>query len=123
MHRIASMVAIYDHFDQPSPELEWFIQRMHDLQYKYYASDLLCSIRHSQEFNLDASVRRAIAVMRLTGIPVQEHFTPVYRSEPFGIRRDWRLSEMASGLVILVCESREREVQEVQQALLRYLGI
>lgn len=123
MHKITPMIATYYQYDHPSQELEWFIQRMQDLQYKYYASDLLCSIRHSPEFNMEASVRRAIAVMRLTGIPVQEHFTPVYRSEPFGIRRDWRLSEMASGLVILVCESREREIQEVQQALLRYLGI
>jgi hypothetical protein len=123
MHKITPKIATHYQYDHPSQELEWFIQRMHDLQYKYYASDLLCSIRHSPEFNMEASVRRAIAVMRLTGIPVQEHFTPVYRSEPFGIRRDWRLSEMASGLVILVCESREREIQKVQQALLRYLGI
>ena len=123
MHNIESMIATYYQYDHLSPELERFIHRMHDLQYKYYASDLLCSIRHTPDFSLDASVRRAIAVMRLTGIPVQEHFTAIYRSEPFGIRRDWRLSELACGLVILVCESQEKEVKEVQQALLRYLGM
>ncbi len=123
MQKIGSMIATCYQYEELSPELEQFMARMHDLQYKYYASDLLRSVRHVPDFNLDASVRRAIAIMRITGLPVQDHVSPIYRSEPFGIRRDWRLSELACGLVILVSESQENEVRRVQQALLRYLGV
>jgi len=123
MQKIGSMIATCYQYEEVSQEMERFMVQMHDLQYKYYASDLLRSVRHVPDFNLDASVRRAIAVMRITGLSVQDHISPIYRSEPFGIRRDWKLSELACGLVILVSESQEDEVREVQQALLRYLGV
>ena len=77
----------------------------------------------SDDFNFEASVRKAIAILRLTGIPVQEHFSCIYRSADCGMRRDWKMSELACSLVVISAEPINHEVEEMQLALIDYLGI
>ena len=54
----------YNHLD---PIIEMFVSGMNDLNYRYYASELLRRLLHHTDFNLDKSVRKAIAILKLTG--------------------------------------------------------
>jgi hypothetical protein len=106
-----------------SPVIEMFLSRMNELNYKYYASELLYRMLRSNEFDLDTSIRKAIAILRLTGIPVQNHFFCIYRSDSTAIKRDWKLSELACSLVIIIHESTNSEIEEFQEELMSYLGV
>lgn len=117
------MIPKYYEYDHLHPVIELFISRMNDLNYRYYASELLCSLLHSADFDLDISIRKAITILRLTGIPVHEHFSRVYRSGSSGIKYDWKLSELACSLIIMSYESPNAEIEEFQRALMDYLGV
>ena len=117
------MLAKYYEYNYTNPIIELFLDRMNDLNYRYYASELLNRLLQSDEFNFDESIRKAIAILRLTGIPVQQHFSCVYRSTLQGVRRDWKMSELGCSLVIISAEHENQEIEEAQQALMGYLGI
>ncbi|MFP4025939.1 MAG: hypothetical protein ACLFVR_15570 [Thiohalospira sp.] len=115
------MIIQYDPYYRSSPAIESFIERMNELRYRYYASDLLNRLMQMENF--DFHMRRAIAMLRLTGIPVQEHIACIYRSDATDIKRDWKLSELAGSLMIISFESSDQEIHELQEALIEYLGI
>lgn len=115
------MIVEYYTYHRLNPVIESFIERMNELKYRYYASDLLN--RLMQSGNFDFHIRRAIAILKLTGTPVQNHVTCIYRSDDGGIKRDWKLSELACNLVIISITSDDEEIQNLQQALLGYLEI
>lgn len=117
------MLAKYYEYNHTDPIIELFLSRMDELNYRYYASELLNRLMHSEDFDFSASIRKAIAILRLTGIPVQQHFSCIYRSARRGMQRDWKLSELACSLVIISAEPENQEIEEVQQALMSYLGI
>lgn len=117
------MLAKYYEYNYTDPMIELFLSRMNDLNYRYYASELLNRLLQSEDFNFDVSMRKAIAILRLTGIPVQQHFTCIYRSAPRGMQRDWKLSELACSLVVISAETENQEIEEIQQAMMDYLGI
>ena len=117
------MIAKYYEYNEINPMIGMFISRMNELNYRYYASELLYRMLHSDKFDLDSSIRKAIAILRLTGIPVQDHFSCVYRSDASGIKRDWKLSELACSLVLISYESTNSEIDEFQRTLLGYLGL
>ena len=117
------MLARYYEYNYTDPIIELFLSRMNDLNYRYYASELLNRLMQSEDFNFNASIRKAIAILRLTGIPVQQHFSCIYRSASQGMQRDWKLSELACSLVIISAEPENQKIEEIQQALMNYLGI
>jgi len=117
------MIAKYYEYNYTDPMIDMFVSRMNDLNYSYYASELLHELMQSEDFNMDASVRKALAIMRLTDVPVQKHFACIYRSDSSGIRRDWKLSELACSLIIISSEPTSSEIEEMQFALMDYLGI
>lgn len=117
------MIANYYQYNRLSPEIEFFINRMNEMKYRYYASELLGRLLHSPDFDMDDAVKRAIAIFQLTGIPVQEHIWGIYRSEPDGARRDWRLSELACGIIILSSSPANSNIDSVQRDLLSCLGL
>jgi len=117
------MIARYYEYNHLSPIMESFTGMMNELNCKYYASELLNKLLKNKDFDLDNSIRKAVAILRLTGIPVQNHFISIYRSGLRGIRKDWKLSELASSLVILSCESSDGEIELIQQELLDYLDL
>ncbi|MGC9472127.1 MAG: hypothetical protein ACP5D1_11340 [Bacteroidales bacterium] len=118
-----NMIAEYYRFNQPDPAIEWFISRMNELRYRYYVSELLEELGHTDEKNLQHSIRKTMAVLRLTGIPVQKHFTEIYRYHPTGIRIDWKISVLACSLIIINYESPEEDIMALKQTLLEYLGV
>ncbi len=117
------MIARYSQYNQLSPAIEVFLSRMNDLRYRYYASDLLQSYLHAQNSNIESSIRRAIAIMRLTGLPANQHFKRIYRSDIQGLSGDWRLSELACGLIILSFDETNDDAWQIQQSFLSYLGL
>ena len=117
------MIAKYYEYNHVNPIIEMFISGMNELKYKYYASELLKRLLHSPDFNLDKSVRKAIAILKLTGHPVHEHISCVYRSDSSVVNRDWKLSELACSLIIISYENPNEEIDEYREALLDYLGI
>ena len=117
------MLARYYEYNYTDPLIEAFLSRMNDLNYRYYASELLDQLAQIDEFNFEKAVRRAIAILRLTGVPVQRHFSCIYRSAPHETRRDWKISELGCSLVIMSSEPASKEIREMQFALMNYLGL
>jgi len=94
---------------------------MNELNYRYYASDLLNRLMRTEDFDLEASVRKAIAILRITGVPVQQHICCIYRSANQYTQRDWKLSELACSLIIISAEPVNREIKSVQESFLDFL--
>ncbi len=117
------MLAKYHQYNLLNPALEQFMSRMNERIYSRYASDLLDHLLRSAEFDMDNSVKKTIAVFRMTGIPVHEHICSIYRSYSQGIRKDWRLSELACSLIILTSDSTSSKIREVQNELLDFYGL
>ncbi|MEZ5105855.1 MAG: hypothetical protein R2757_15245 [Draconibacterium sp.] len=104
------MLVKYYQYHHPDPALELLASRINEMMYKRYASELLYSLLRSPGFSMEDSVRKAIAIFRLTGIPLQEHIRGVFRSDFNGTKRDWMLSELACSLIVLVSDANAREV-------------
>ena len=117
------MIVSYYQYDQVNPVIEEFIKRVYELPYRYYASELLKRLVHTTDFQLEPAVRKAIAICRLAGIPVQEHFALIYRCDAHGLYRDWKLSEFACSLIIVSYDATGEEVKEIQDSFIRCLGI
>jgi len=117
------MIARYYEYNHMDPMIETFVSGMNELKFRYYASELLAGLLHSAESKPEGSIRKAIAILKLTGIPVQNHFLCVYRSDAAGIRRDWKLSELACSLIIISYETPNAEIEEYRHALMDYLGV
>ncbi len=117
------MIAKYYEYNHTDPIIEMFISGMNELNYRYYASELLRKMMHTSDFNLDGSIRKAIAILKLTGLPVHKHISCVYRSDSQGINRDWKLSELACSLIIISQDPATEGIEEYRQALMSYLGI
>lgn len=117
------MLVKYYQYNRPGPALDLFISRMNERMYSHYASELLNSLLCSGEFDMEDSVKRTIAIFRLTGIPVHEHIAGVYCSDCKGIRRDWQLSELACSLIILTSDAAGSEVRNSKEDLLNFLGL
>lgn len=117
------MIVRYIQYNRLHPSLELFISKMNEMMYRKYASDLLKQLVRTTDFDMEDSLRRTIAIFRLTGIPEKEHITGIYRSDFNGIHKDWQLSELACSLIILSADSADREVKNIQDDLLNYLGL
>ncbi len=117
------MLVKYAQYNRLDPALELFISRMNEMMYRHYASELLHRLLRSSGFDMEDSVKRTIAVFRLTGIPLQEHISSIYRSDRNGIRKDWRLSELACSLIILTSDAASVEVKQIQHELLEFYGL
>ncbi|MDY6800556.1 MAG: hypothetical protein SVU94_04950 [Bacteroidota bacterium] len=115
------MMVEYYTYHRLNPVIESFIERINELKYRYYASDILNRLMQTEDFNFH--IRRAIAILKLTGTPVQNHVTCIYRSDEGGIQRDWKVSELACNLMIISLTSDDEEIEIMQRALLDYLEI
>ncbi|MEE4198714.1 MAG: hypothetical protein V2I54_13830 [Bacteroidales bacterium] len=69
-----------------------------------------------QKGNFDFHLRRAIAILKFTGTRVQNHITCIYRSNAGGIKRDWKVSELACNLMIINLIPDDKEIQNLQVA-------
>ncbi len=117
------MLARYYHDNHPDPALEILVSRLKELAYRQYAGELLKNLLLADGFDMEGPVKRAAAILRLTGIPVQEHISCIYRSGLNGIRKDWRLSELACSLVILTSGPSNSRIKQIQDELIEFYGL
>lgn len=114
------MIIPYYQYNRMDPAMEHFIRRMNEIRYRNYAGELLASLMQSPGFNMEELVKKTVAILRLTGTPVQEHITCVYRSDLNGIRKDWKLSGLACSIIILAADSSADKVREIQDELIHF---
>ena len=117
------MLVKYNQYNYLEPELEELIDRLNEMVYRNYASNVLRNLLRTSDFNMEESVKRVVAILRLTGIPVQKHITCIYRSHHQGIRKDWQMSELACSLVILNSHSTNQEIKDIQDEFLQSFGL
>jgi predicted metallo-beta-lactamase superfamily hydrolase len=117
------MLVRYYHYNHLEPAIEQFMSSMNENMHINYASKLLDSLIKSPEFDMEDSVKKAIAVFRLTGIPVHEHISGIYCSDGIRIRKNWRLSELACSVVILTSDVTNNEARVIKDRLINYLGL
>lgn len=85
----------------------------------YYATEASCEMEFETEEELLNAVHRAMELCISVGLPVNEHFKPIYKSCPDGIHFDWKLSVLAYQLVKLNGEPSNHHVAELQIQLLK----
>ncbi len=120
---MSTSVTFYSSYERTNPYLKDFAERVNALRYRYYASELLSRLVRTPDFDLDKAVRKAVVICKLAGIPVNEHFTAIYRSEKTVLIRDWKFSDLACGFVIISYNANSDETREIQEALIRYMGL
>ncbi len=63
------MLVRYYQYHNPEPALDLLVNRTNEIKYSNYASELLNSLLRTPDFDMEDSVRKTIAVLRMTGIP------------------------------------------------------
>ena len=116
------MIARYSQFNDLPPAIELFLGRITDLRYRYYASDIIRTYFNAQA-SMEDSIRKLVAIMKLTGVSTPQHIQHIYRSNESGITDDWRLTSLACSLMILSLDDTSMEAREIRRHLLCCLGI
>ena len=80
----------------------------------YYASDLVESIGLRDEMQLEDALRRAFKVCTSLRIPIEDNFASVYRFDGTEMVPDWKLSALASYLVIVNADPENSKVARAQ---------
>ncbi len=99
MKKIMRELVIYNY--DPTPEVIRDIEEMLiNRKLRHLATDLaLFGIDRPEE--ITEAIERAIEVCRMAGVPVAEHFKPVFFCRNNKVFRDWRLSDLALKLAII----------------------
>jgi DNA-damage-inducible protein D len=108
-------IIIYEESRGTDP-MEEFIEKIHDAQLRYLASELL-SFGINDISEIEAAVNRALHVCRAAGLPAKHHFKPVYVYDRGGILADWRLSALGRKLVLLNANPENPYVARLQLEL------
>jgi DNA-damage-inducible protein D len=96
--------------------LDEFMEKLHDTQLRYLASELL-NFGLSDISEIEEAVNRALHVCRAAGLPAKHHFKPVYIYDRGGIIADWRLSALGRKLVLLNANPENPYVARLQLEL------
>lgn len=102
-----------------NPFFEEFLQGLHNRNLHFYASDVQQLLNMMDFSQLEEPIRRAMEVCRREGVPLEEHFKPIYRCQESNTLRDWKLSDLGYCLVILNCNPAHPTVARMQLALVQ----
>ena len=97
--------------------IEDLIESVHHRQLTMLASTLLAEGLGPGD--IVEAVRRATAVCQAAGIPVREHFKPVYSSYRGSLVRDCKLSRFGYALVLINARPDNEATAGMQVKLLR----
>ncbi|SHF54122.1 hypothetical protein SAMN05444274_106125 [Mariniphaga anaerophila] len=117
------MLAKYYQYNHTEPAIELLISRMDEMISSHFASNLLNQLVNAESFNMENSVKKAITILRLIGVPVHEHISGIYRSDFNGMRKDWQFSELACSLIILTSGTTSDQAEQIQTELLEFYGL
>jgi hypothetical protein len=85
----------------------------------YYASEAAEEMEFSSTEEFENAIKRAIGICEIKGLPVKRNFKRIFKSTPFGIVFDWKLSLLAFELVKLNGHADNPKVAEYQVSLLK----
>jgi hypothetical protein len=104
---------------QENPAFLAFLSGVQESHLHYRASQIQERLGYTHLNQLEEAIRRAMAACRAQGLPLEEHFKPVYCSMEHDLQRDWRLSSLAYALVLLNSDPAHPEVARLQFSLLK----
>jgi hypothetical protein len=84
-----------------------------------YASEAAETMGFETNEELQLAVRRAMESCEATGRPVSRNFRRIFKSSPYGIIFDWKLSIFAFRLVKLNGSASNPKVAELQAQMLK----
>lgn len=88
-------------YEQTSPVVEEFAERLIMLNLLYYASEAMEEMQFDSVEELQESIKRAMEICIAAHIPTRGNFLRVYKSYTEGLTYDWKLSELAYRLVCI----------------------
>ena len=112
------MVLYSSLFDTHSSLLDEFEERVVDSSLHHYASELLDKGLHD-EAELEDALHKAMTALCAAHLPCQRHIKKVFISYGDNIRNDWRVSDLALGLIIMNADVSNPLVARLQVELLR----
>lgn len=85
----------------------------------YYASEAAQLMQFESQDELNDAVKRAMEVCQCSGYSLKNNFKRVFKSTPYGLVYDWKLSVLAYNLVMLNGSSMNRLVASLQVSILK----
>jgi hypothetical protein len=67
----------------------------------YYASDIMEKLGCEQEDEIDNAIQRVVQVCQSLNIPLKRNFKRIYRYDGNKMSTDWKLSSLASYLLMI----------------------
>ena len=95
-------------------EIQVYHQNIYEPKLNYAVSEIMESlaIENTDEINLAFS--RAVQVCDVLHIPFDYHFKKLYRSDGKNLLIDWKISSLASYLIIVNCNPTNESVAKAQ---------
>ncbi len=90
---------------------------------RHYAIDVLERAGIREEEEMDRALLRAMQVCQSLDIPLEENFRMVYRNKDDKILKDFKLSELASSLLMMNANTTNVYVARTQVELIRHFDI
>lgn len=94
------------------------LEALRDRQLQFLAGNLR-QMGFGPDHEVLHAVERAMRVCMSSGLPIREHFKPVYISHRHTVSRDWLLSRLAYTLVMLNGAPDNPLVSRLQLSLIR----
>ncbi len=90
---------------------------------RHYAIDILERAGIEDEVEMEGALLRAMQVCRSMNIPLEENFKMVYRNEGREVLQDFKLSDLASSLLMMNANTANVFVAKTQIELIRQFDI
>ena len=90
---------------------------------RHYAIDVLERAGIDDQQEMEGALLRAMQVCRSMNIPLDENFKMVYRNDGHDIVRDFKLSDLASSLLMMNASTANVFVARTQIELIRQFDI
>ena len=94
------MLKIYDYLDEVLATQQ-IHQVKHQQRFLYYASDIMEKMGETSATDFNETLFRTMKVCRALEISIPENFKKIYRYDGDKLIIDWRLSSLASYLLLL----------------------
>ena len=103
------MLKLYDYLEEHNNR-QWY----YDNRLDYFASEIMKMLEIEDETDITFSLSRALQVCRTLNIPVSRNFKKVYRFNGVNLVTDWKISPLASYLIIINCNPENEQVAKAQ---------
>jgi len=99
-----------------------YFDALRERNFCYYASDIIHEFGDLAPEEEQRIIQKAIGICKITGIPVYQHFKPLFREEKHQIKKDWKITGTGGSLVIMSYDLDHDNIKEIQHRLIDYLN-